>query len=157
MQGDVATVSRLVHAGPDDVWAVLADGWLYPSWVVGASRLRAVEGGWPGIGASIHHSVGLWPALIDDRTEVLDSEPERRLQLRARGWPLGEALVAITLEPRGEETLVTIAETPSAGPGLVVDNRVTHWLLARRNEESLYRLASIAEARGGGSRERERD
>ena len=155
--GVMATVSRLVHAGPDDVWAVLADGWLYPSWVVGASRLRAVEGGWPQTGASIHHSVGLWPALIDDRTEVLESEPERRLRLRARGWPLGEALVDITLEPRDGGTLVTIAETPSAGPGLVVDNPVNHWVLAKRNVESLYRLASIAEARGGGSRERERD
>ncbi|HSK55156.1 MAG TPA: SDR family NAD(P)-dependent oxidoreductase [Jiangellales bacterium] len=157
IQRDMATVSRLVHADPDDVWAVLADGWLYPTWVVGASRLRAVEGGWPAAGASIHHSVGLWPALIDDRTEVLVSEPENRLRLRARGWPLGEALVEITLEPREGGTLVTIAETPSAGPGLVVDNRVNHWLLARRNEESLFRLASVAEARGGGSRERERD
>ena len=28
---------------PSAVWAVLADGWLYPVWVVGAARMREVD------------------------------------------------------------------------------------------------------------------
>ena len=39
------TVSRPVAAPPEAVWAVLADGWQYGTWVVGASRVRAVDPG----------------------------------------------------------------------------------------------------------------
>ena len=35
--------TRAVDATPDQVWQVLADGWLYPLWVVGASRMRDVD------------------------------------------------------------------------------------------------------------------
>ena len=44
------------------VFAVLSNGWLYPSWVVGASRIRAVEAAWPAEGAKIHHSFGIYPS-----------------------------------------------------------------------------------------------
>lgn len=54
---------------------MLADGWLYPSWVVGASRMREVDVKWPASRSRIHHSVGVWPALIDDHTKVLESIP----------------------------------------------------------------------------------
>ena len=53
---------------PEKVWEVLADGWLYPVWVVGASRMREVDDHWPAEGAKLHHSVGTWPALLDDTT-----------------------------------------------------------------------------------------
>lgn len=86
-------VRRLVHAPPSAVWAVLSNGWLYPSWVVGASRMRAVDPAWPRVGARLHHSVGAWPLLISDSTSVVESVPEQRLVLQARGWPLGEARI----------------------------------------------------------------
>ncbi|WP_281727906.1 MULTISPECIES: hypothetical protein [unclassified Rhodococcus (in: high G+C Gram-positive bacteria)] len=38
-----------------------------------ASHIRAVDSAWPSQGSSIHHSVGLWPAVLDDTTTVLDS------------------------------------------------------------------------------------
>ena len=44
------TVSRSVAAPAEAVWAVLADGWQYATWVVGASRVRAVDAGWPRAG-----------------------------------------------------------------------------------------------------------
>ena len=50
--------TRLVSATPEQVWDVLADGWLYPVWVVGASRMREVEDAWPAPGSKLHHSVG---------------------------------------------------------------------------------------------------
>ena len=33
--------TRTIEATPDQVWAVLADGWLYPLWVVGATMVAA--------------------------------------------------------------------------------------------------------------------
>ena len=51
----MTTNNRLVDATPAEVWDVLADGWLYPVWVVGASRMREVTKDWPAVGAKLHH------------------------------------------------------------------------------------------------------
>ena len=83
------------------MWRVIADGWLYSGWVVGASRIRAVDPGWPLAGSRLHHSVGAWPLVIDDSTRVAAATPGRSLELVARGWPMGEAKVVITLEEMG--------------------------------------------------------
>ena len=69
--------TRVIRTTPDRVWDVLADGWLYPLWVVGATRMRAVDAGWPEVGSKLHHSVGVWPLVLDDNTEVLECEPGR--------------------------------------------------------------------------------
>ena len=82
--GANAVVTRIVNAPADVVWSVLADGWLYASWVVGASRIREVDLGWPSVGSRVHHSFGIWPLVIDDMSEVLLSVPSRELKLRAR-------------------------------------------------------------------------
>jgi carbon monoxide dehydrogenase subunit G len=143
----MAENTRLVHATPQQVWDVLADGWLYPVWVVGASRMREVEDTWPAVGAKLHHSVGIWPALIDDNTEVVESVPLQSLSLRARGWPIGEARVDIRLEPVGPETRVTISEDAVSGPGKLAPPPVRGLTLKWRNTETLRRLAYIAERR----------
>lgn len=88
MQGR-ARVTREVAAPASAVWATLADGWLYASWVVGASRVREVDSSWPGVGSRIHHSVGLWPALINDESVVVESVPNQRLHLTAGGMAIG--------------------------------------------------------------------
>src|SRR5690242_17214733 len=90
-----------VDAAPGDVWRVLADGWLYPLWVVGASRIREVDDGWPQTGSKIHHSVGLWPAVLDDDTEVTSCVDGSMLSLRARSWPAGSADVTIQVSAEG--------------------------------------------------------
>ena len=69
------------------MWDVLADGWLYPLWVVGASRMREVDDTWPAVGSKLHHSVGAWPALINDDTEVTDVEPLPHARAAGQGWP----------------------------------------------------------------------
>ena len=102
---------------PSAVWDVLADGWLYPVWVVGAARMREVDDHWPAVGARLHHSVGIWPVLIDDNTEVLESEPDQLLRLRTRGWPAGEAEVVIRLAAVGAGTEIAIDEDAVDGPG----------------------------------------
>ena len=78
---------RVLQCTPEDVFEVLGDGWLYPSWVVGASRMREVDETWPMAGAELHHSFGVWPALINDKTVVEEFIPSRLMVMRARGWP----------------------------------------------------------------------
>jgi len=144
----MATNDRLVHATPDQVWDVLADGWLYPLWVVGASRMREVDDHWPQVGAKLHHSVGTWPLLLDDETEVVDITPGALLELRARARPSGTAAVTIHLEPVGAETRVVLEEDAVSGPGVLVPKLVRDVPLSWRNVESLRRLAYVAERRG---------
>lgn len=139
---------RLMHASPEQVWGVLSDGWVYPVWVVGASRMRAVDENWPAVGSKLHHSVGLWPALIDDNTEVMENTEHRSITLRARAWPVGEARVHIELRPVGAETEVVIEEEPVSGPGALVPPPVRGLSLRWRNSETLRLLAFIAEGRG---------
>jgi len=139
--------SRRLNCSPDQVFAVLNDGWLYPLWVVGASRMRDVDDGWPAQGTKLHHSFGVWPALIDDSTEVLDIEPGKRLVLEARGWPIGKARVEITVEADGEGALVSIAEDATGGPARLVPQPIRQPTIDLRNRETLRRLAYIAEGR----------
>ena len=55
----MATASvRLFDCTPDDVFAVLGDGWLYPVWVVGAARMRDVDPEWPAEGCLLYTSDG---------------------------------------------------------------------------------------------------
>ena len=143
----MSTTTRSVSATPEQVWEVLSDGWLYPLFVVGASRMRDVDESWPAVGAKLHHSVGTWPLLIDDTTEVLEVEEGRRLLLKARGWPAGEAHVDISLRPDGDTTLVTMEEDATAGPGVLVPKPLRDAQLHWRNVEALRRLAFVVEGR----------
>lgn len=140
-------MTRTVHASPSEVWDVLADGWLYPVWVVGASRMREVEDGWPAEGSRLHHSLGSWPLLINDDTEVVESRRDTLLSLRGRGWPLGEVAIVIRLRPVGTDTEVVIEEDVVAGPGHLVPKPLRALALRWRNTETLRRLAYIAERR----------
>jgi hypothetical protein len=146
----MSTVSRLFNSPADVVWKVIADGWLYSGWVVGASRIRAVDAHWPEAGSRLHHSVGAWPMVINDSTRVAAVEPGRSLELVARGWPLGEAKVVITLEDLGTQCRVTIAEDAIRGPGKLVPKTLRDPLIDVRNRETLNRLELMA-AGGAGS------
>jgi polyketide cyclase/dehydrase/lipid transport protein len=138
---------RVMHASPEDVFAVLADGWTYGSWVVGSSRIRAVDPDWPKPGTSIHHSVGVWPVLIHDATTAEEYEPGRRLRIKVRAWPTGAGRVEITADPRPDGCLVTMWEEAVEGPAKAIPAKVSDPLLQWRNSESLRRLAYLAEAR----------
>ena len=143
---------RVLKCEPADVFAVLANGWLYPSWVVGASRMRDVDESWPDPGARLHHSFGVWPALIDDNTESVEWDPPYRSVVRARGWPVGEARVTLDVKPRGAgECVVRIQEEAVSGPATLVPAALMDLMLHWRNTETLHRLAYLAE--GIGSRQ----
>lgn len=138
---------RRMSCTPEDVFAVMADGWLYPSWVVGASRMRSVDDSWPAEGAQLHHSFGVWPVLIDDTTQVREYDAPRRIVLRARGWPMGEARVVIEVRPSEDGCVVRITEDAVAGPGACIPRWIMNPPLHLRNAETLQRLAFLAEGR----------
>jgi hypothetical protein len=140
---------------PADVFAVLGDGWLFPTWVVGASRMRDVDAAWPAVGSKLQHSFGVWPAVIDDETTVLEFEPGRRMVMQPSGWPLGEAQVTLEVKPHREGCVVRITEKAVKGPGALVPPAILDVALYVRNVETLRRLAYIAEGRhdnGEGAR-----
>ncbi|HUQ59127.1 SRPBCC family protein [Lentzea sp.] len=147
----MAEVSLEVEAPIDAVWAVLADGWSYAGWVVGASHIRDVDAGWPKQGVRIHHSVGPWPFTIEDVTEVVRCEPNRLLELDARLWPAGAARITFTLTARSESlTEVHMAERVVRGPSTLMPNVVQDALLTPRNRETLQRLNALAKGRASG-------
>jgi hypothetical protein len=140
-------VQRRLNCSPEQVFAVLGDGWTYPVWVVGASRIRSVDEGWPAPGTKLHHSFGVWPLLLNDSTEVLELDPGHRLVLEARGWPFGNARVEITVEAAAAGSLVSMAEDVSGGPVRLVPQPVRVASIDVRNRETLRRLALLAEGR----------
>lgn len=130
------------------MWNVLSDGWMYATWVVGASRIRDVDADWPQAGSRIHHSVGVWPAVLDDSTSVLSVIPGRELVLRARAWPAGAATVRINLDPQARgRTVISMVEDVVAGPARIVPQPARQLLVAPRNRETLLRLALLAKGR----------
>jgi uncharacterized protein YndB with AHSA1/START domain len=145
MEAIMSTTKRIIHASPDRVFDVLANGWSYSQWVVGASRVRDVTDSWPEEGAEIHHSVGAWPLLINDLTTVLRSERPNLLELTVRAWPSGEGVVRVTCRPEGVDTEVTMEEDATKGPALLIPRLVRDLALDRRNREALSRLAILVE------------
>jgi uncharacterized protein YndB with AHSA1/START domain len=141
-------VSRDVSAEPQDVFAVLADGWSYAGWVVGNSHIRDVDSHWPAVGTRIHHSAGAWPVQIRDVTEVRSVEPERYLELDARLWLFGAAVIRLSLTPLAQGgTRVVLAEQAVRGPGSLIPAAVQGLVLRPRNIESLTRLGDLAAGR----------
>lgn len=143
----MATNTISINASRHDVFEVLADGWLYSNWVVGTSHMRAVQPNWPAAGSHLFHAAGAWPLVTRDETVVDEMEPDTRLVLTAKGRPFGEARVVLELADDGGRCQVTMHETPIAGPGKWLHNPVSEAVLARRNTESLARLAAIVERR----------
>lgn len=143
----MSRTSRVFHCTPDDIFDVLTDGWSFSTWVVGAARIRDVDASWPEPGSEIHHSVGLWPLLIDDATAVEALNRPHDLTLKVRAWPGGAGRVRITCEAQSADTLVTMEEEAISGPARLVPQPIQDLLLKPRNDEALRRLAYLAESR----------
>lgn len=144
----MTTVELDIPRPPAEVFAVLADGWTYAGWVVGATHIRDVDEGWPAVGSRIHHSVGTWPLQLKDETVVRSVVPGDSLELHAKAWPVGTALVRFELTATGAGTRISMAEKAVAGPGALVPEAVQALALRPRNRETLLRLSDIV-VRGG--------
>jgi hypothetical protein len=138
---------RKLDSTPEQVFAVLADPWVYPTWVVGASRLRAADGGYPEAGRKLHHSIGVWPLVLNDETEVEEWDPPRRMVLKAQTRPFGTERVIIEVRESGSGSLVRMEEFTIAGPAARIPRAIADPILHIRNAESLRRLAFVAAGR----------
>jgi uncharacterized protein YndB with AHSA1/START domain len=141
------TVKRDIAATRQQVWNVIADGWTYSQWVVGNSRMRAVDPSWPTRGATIHHTIGIWPVVLNDETEVETSTPPEELVLLAKSRPFGAARITLRLRDTETGCRVEMAEVPVGGPLNWVPRRLALAAAYPRNRECLARLAALAERR----------
>jgi uncharacterized protein YndB with AHSA1/START domain len=138
------TNERFMPVPPEAVWDALADPDGYGFWVVGSKQIRDADPDWPAPGSKFHHTIGVGPFTVSDHTKSLDALPPRRLQIRAKGRPLGTARVTLEMTPRDGGTLVRMTETPD-GPTAVLNlNPVVHVFTKTRNAESLMRLEELA-------------
>jgi len=142
---DVITATRDIAVPRERVWEVMANGWTYTQWVVGNSRTRAVDPEWPEVGASIRHSVGVWPLLINDATVVERCDPTNELVLRAKLGPLGAARITLRLYDTPHGCRVEMIEVPVSGVARLIPDRVALAAVYPRNRECLWRLAALAE------------
>jgi uncharacterized protein YndB with AHSA1/START domain len=142
------TVKRDSAASRERVWSVIADGWTYSQWVVGNSRMRAVDPNWPRTGSTIEHSIGVWPLVVNDITVVEDCQPQQRLVLLAKTRPFGKARITLQLfDIDGGGCRIEMAEVPVGAPMGWVPHRVALAAAFPRNRECTWRLAALAERR----------
>lgn len=146
--GSALVVRRDTTATREQVWDVIADGWTYSQWVVGNSRMRAVDPEWPKVGSTIRHSIGVWPLVLDDLTVVEVCVPRTQLVLLAKGRPLGKARITLQLfdTPSGG-CRIEMAEVAAGAPMGWMPERLALAAAAPRNRECTFRLAAIAERR----------
>jgi len=140
----VAEVRRACAAGPDAVWAVLADGWRLAAWVVGAARVETVDDAFPAVGSGLRYGIGGWPAVLPGSATVTASAPGRELALHGR-TPFGGVDMALVVEPAPSGCVLVMREDVVSGPARLVPARVRAAAIAARNVETLRRLALLAE------------
>jgi hypothetical protein len=140
-------VTHDTTATREQVWDQIADGWTYSQWVVGNSRMRAVDADWPAVGATIHHSIGVWPLLLNDETVVQECVPQRKIVLAAKGGPFGAARVTLRLFDIGSGCRIEMSEVPISVPMKWLPTRVALAAAWPRNRECARRLATLAEGR----------
>ena len=136
-----------VALGRDAVFRTIADPCTYPSWLVGAQRIRRVDPEFPAPDAEFEHSVGpAEGATVDDSSEVLVADPPRRLDLAVHVGPVSGD-VTFLLEEAGGATTIRLRERPTGR--LAALTPVLRPLLFARNRWSLHQLRRLLEGAGG--------
>jgi hypothetical protein len=149
------TVTRDCSATPEQVWAVIADGWTFRNgwWAIAACGRYA---DWPAPGSKIHHTIGIWPLSINDET-IVEGPVHRRV---AGGRPGAAALprrgelhlaaVALrrsyTLPPRAGGAAAAVSGAPTANVLVLTHNgfcphgrartKVDAWVAAHTDDQT---------------------
>ncbi|WP_436776356.1 SRPBCC family protein [Yinghuangia sp. YIM S09857] len=140
----MARRQQLIHASPNQVWAVLADPQRYAEWVVGTQRIERADDTWPQVGAGLAYCVGIGPITFRDECVVRLCDPGKRLELEALAPPLGSARISIELLPWDGETVALVDEHPLRGPAARLHGPPGEALLHLRNRKMLRNLARVA-------------
>lgn len=136
-----------IAATPRQVFDVIAEPRTYPDWLVGAKKIRSVDGDFPSEDAEFDHTVGAGPVSIDDSTEVLEVHEPDRLKLRVHVGPLdGDVELLVLPSPGGTE--VRFRERPVGIPAAATP--LLRPTLQARNGESLRRLRTLVEGGAQG-------
>lgn len=146
----MTTVHATIEAPPGDVWEALVDVRTYPTWLVGARKIRRIDEGWPAAGTAFHHEVGLGgPFTIADRTRCVSIDAPRCLELDVRARPLIHGTVTFELKASGDgATEVTMDEHPVGVHRLLAPVLVP--LTQARNRASLAMLEDRVRERAAG-------
>ena len=136
-----------ISATPDQVFDVLDDACAYPSWVVGARRVRHVEPDWPAVGSRFHHALGVPGGELRDNSLVLERRRPELLVLEVRFRPTGVARVRITVDSGPHGADVELDETIVSGALRRLPTVAADALLGARNAWSLRRLRRAVERR----------
>ncbi len=99
-----------MHAPPEQVFAVLSEPRSYARWVVGSREVRRADPDWPALGTAFDHTIGVWPLVLSDHSEVVASEPPRLLKLLVKARPFSKAYVTLHLQRNGGGTRVSMDE-----------------------------------------------
>jgi uncharacterized protein YndB with AHSA1/START domain len=141
----VPVTTITISTPPERVFEVLSDARCYPEWVVGTQDVKGADEGFPAVGQSFYPRVGLGPVVVDGKTTVMESARPSRLVLRARAYPVADAVVTLDLADADGGTFVTMREDPAGAAPLRLAQRLGEPILRRRNEASLRRLKDLAE------------
>lgn len=136
----MTTVTRTIERPIEEVFSALVDPTTYPSWLVGAKAMRAVDDDWPEPGSSFHHRVGLGgPLTIDDSSSSRKVLAPSLLELEVRARPAGRAVVTFRLAaPTPGATELSFGEEPIGAARLLAP--LVAPLTAIRNARSLDQL-----------------
>jgi len=128
---------------PKKVFEHITNPWEYPKWLLGASTMRDVDDDFPAVGSNFHHRVGVGPLKINDRSQVLEVEQDRKLVLLVKARPVFQGKVTFTIEPQSDGgSLLTIEEVP-AFPGAELARPIVDPPTHARNKKSLENLANL--------------
>lgn len=151
----MATVTRHVCAPIEDVFRALVTPETYPSWLMGAKEIRAVDENWPAVGSKFHHRVGVvGPLTIPDHSKVLEIDEPNLLTLEVRARPLGRGRAEFRLtrekgEGNGPRTGIALDEVPIGAISVMAP--LLEPLIRSRNVASLNALVAFLNAPEQGS------
>jgi uncharacterized protein YndB with AHSA1/START domain len=133
---------------PDRVFSLLEDPRSLAYFVVGTRTIRRFDPNWPDPQTEVHHTVGIPPFLLRDKTTVVEVQPGTYLALEARFRPIGVMRVEFRLADRGNVTELTVDEYPVRGPvALAGIGKAVDALVALRNIEMARRLKRLVDTR----------
>jgi carbon monoxide dehydrogenase subunit G len=107
MSGREITVSRVVHAAPEQVWAVLTDLDAAPTTLRGVSRVERVAGPAYDVGTRWRETRRVLGKEETQEMEVTETSPAETTTVEARSGGVDYRTV-FTLAPEGDGTLLTV-------------------------------------------------